>query len=315
MAEIKIFTINSKADSLPLSVLYAYAENPKAILQLCHGMTEHKERYIPFMTFMADNGYNCYIHDMRGHGASVLSPEDLGYFYENGSKACIDDLLTINEYIRANHPELPIYMFGHSMGSLEVRTYAKYHDDTISGLIISGSPSWVSAIPAGKILIKLLKAIKGERYRSALMDGMVSGAYNKPYAHESSSSHNWISKNPDNVIAYDTNPLCGFTFTLNGFSTLMNLMTETYSKTGWKMSNSRLPIYFISGGSDPCRGKEKDFEKSVQNMKNVGYTDVSVKLFPGLRHELLNEKNPERIHADILNRLDYWYVKHTLDKK
>lgn len=314
MSIIRNITIKSKHDNLPLSVLYAVAKSPKAILQCCHGMTEHKERYIAFLSFMAENGYSCYMHDMRGHGASVLSQEDLGYFYENGSKGCIEDLYTVNAYIKEKHPGLPIFMFGHSMGSLEVRTYAKYHDDTISGLIISGSPSWVSAIPAGKALVKVLTAIKGERYRSSLMDGMVSGAYNKPFAEESSSTHNWISKNPDNVIAYDSNPLCGFTFTLNGFNVLMNLMTETYDKTGWKISNPKLPIFFISGESDPCRGKDKDYLNSIQIMKKAGYSKITIKLYPGLRHELLNEKNPEKIHTDILNMLDYWYVKQSSSK-
>ena len=306
MAEIKKLTINSSADGLPLSLIYAEADNPKGILQCCHGMAEYKGRYAPFIRYMAENGYHCYIHDMRGHGESILDPKDLGYFYKDGKNACIKDILSVNKYLHEQYPDLPLFLFGHSMGSLEVRSYCKKHDDTISGLIVCGSPSPVSAVPLGKIVIKVLTAFKGEYHRSSFMNSMALGAYNKPFIEESSSKHNWISENKENVEAYDKNPLCGFTFTLNGFGVLMDFMSDTYDPSGWKVSDPEMPVHFISGENDPCRGSEKSFAKALDLPKKVGYKNVSCKLYPGLRHELLNEKNSAEVMSDILSLLNGW---------
>ncbi|MDO4482561.1 MAG: alpha/beta fold hydrolase [Bacillota bacterium] len=306
MADIQKCIINSTADNLPLSLIYAESDAPVGVLQCCHGMAEHKERYIPFIKFMADHGWHCCMHDMRGHGESILAPEDLGYFYNDGKNACIEDLLTVNKHLHEKYTGLPVFLFGHSMGSLEVRSYFKKYPDTVSGLIVCGSPSPVGAVPLGKLLIKLLTLIKGDRHRSSLMNSMALGAYNKPFIEEGPSKNNWISVNRENVEKYDKDPGCGFTFTLNGFAALMDLMSETYDSRGWNVPDPGVPVHFISGEDDPCRGSEKSFAKVLAAFKNAGYRNVSCKLYPGLRHELLNEKKAGTVMDDILGILNGW---------
>ncbi len=306
MASIQKVIINSLFDNLPLSMIYSEAENPIGILQCCHGMTEHKDRYHHFIKYMADNGLHCCMHDMRGHGESVLSPDDLGYFYSDGKSGCIYDILTINRYLHEKYPKLPVFLLGHSMGSLEVRTYCKSYDDTISGLIICGSPSPVKGAFLGKPLIKLLTMLHGERHRSGFINNIVLGAYNKPYKKESASRNNWISTDKENVRNYDSDPLCGFTFTLNGFRTLLDFMQETYSSKGWRVSNPKLPVFFISGADDPCRGSDEDFKNALAAMNRAGYVHIDYKLYPKARHELLNETLRNDVMKDILDKLKMW---------
>lgn len=308
MIELKTMTINSAADGLPLSVLYAEAEEPKGILQCCHGMVEHKERYEKFLLFMAEKGYHVYIHDMRGHGASIKAPDDLGYFYKGDPMNCVEDLKTINDYLHEKYPDLPVFLFGHSMGSLEVRAYCKRYDDTISGLIVCGSPSYNKAAPMGHMLVKCMSIFRGERHRSPMINNIAMGPYNEPFKDEGPSHCNWLSVDRENVAEYDRDPLCGYIFTLNGFHVLMTMMEEVYTKPGWFLKNRNLPVLFISGEDDPCRTDDASFEHAVGLMKHIGYENTTSKLYPGLRHEILREA-PERsaeVMKDIADTLDSW---------
>lgn len=308
MIELKTMTINSAADGLPLSILYAEAEEPKGILQCCHGMVEHKERYEKFLMFVAEKGYYVYIHDMRGHGASVKSPEDLGYFYKGNPLNCVEDLKTINDHLHEKYPDLPVFLFGHSMGSLEVRAYCKRYDDTISGLIVCGSPSYNKATSMGHLMVKALRLVRGERHRSKMLNNIALGSYNEPFIKESPSVNNWLSVDRENIAEYDRDPLCGYIFTLNGFDVLMNLMKEVYARPGWFIKNRKMPVLFISGEDDPCRAGDEGFNYAVDLMKHIGYENTTSKLYPGLRHEILREE-PERsaeVMTDIVDALDTW---------
>ncbi|MBQ1303019.1 MAG: lysophospholipase [Firmicutes bacterium] len=308
MIELKTMTIESAADGLPLSILYAEAENPKGIVQICHGMVEHKERYENFVKYLAEQGYHAYIHDMRGHGASIRSKEDLGYFYKGDPLNCITDLKTINDYLHETYPELPVYLFGHSMGSLEVRTYCKKYDDTISGLIVCGSPSYNSATPLGHLMVKAIGLVRGKRFRSKMLNNIALGSYNEPFLQEGPSPSNWLSVNRENVADYDRDPLCGYIFTINGFNVLMTLMKEVYTEKGWACKNPDLPVLFISGEDDPCRAGDKGFAHAVDSMKKAGYANVDSKLYPGLRHEILREAPVQALAVmkDVVDTLEKW---------
>ncbi len=296
-------TIQSKADGLVLDINYCEAENPIAVVQLCHGMCEHKERYIQFMEFLAENGITSWINDKRGHGKSVKSPDDLGYFYSDDKHACVEDIKTINELLHEKYPELPIFLLGHSMGSLEVRVYTKTYDSTIDGLIVCGCPSPLSNRTTGDFIIKRMTALFGPRHRSDMVNRLVLGVYNKPYSKESDSFNNWISADRDNVVEYDNDELCGFTFTLNGFEVLMEMVLEAYTHKGWNCTNPQLPILFLSGEDDPCRVGDEAFQEAINYMSQAGYSNIDFKTYPGLRHEILNEKSAPYVKEDVLNFL------------
>jgi len=303
MPKLRNFTLKSDHDGLKLCALTVLPDDgqPKALLQLAHGMSEHKERYIPFMEFLAQNGIGCIINDHRGHGGSVKSRDDLGYFYQDGAKGVISDLHQFTQYFRKNNPGLPLFLMGHSMGSLAVRTYRLEHERDIDGLIVCGSPGKNPAADAGLILLKILKAFRGERHISQLFINMTTGGFQKRFK---GTDESWLSVNRENVIAFENSPLCGFPFTLNGYEALLHLMKSAYDHK--EAQNPELPVLFISGADDPCAPNQKGFEDAVQHMKNAGYLHVEKKFYPGMRHEILNETNKQLVWDDVLRHLNGW---------
>ena len=294
----------SESDGLEISVLTCVdGVAPKAVFQIVHGMCEHKERYVPFMEFLASKGYAVVIHDHRGHGESVRSSEDLGYFYEGGWEAMVDDIRLVNEWAHNRWPGLPLILFGHSMGSMAVRSYTKRYDDTIDALFVCGCPSFNSGSGVGKVLAKAIGGLKGERHRPRLIQKIAFGSYSRNFKGETSPNC-WVCSNPSIIKEYDADPLCNYVFTANGFRNLFGLMQDCYSVKGWKVSRPQLPVRFISGADDPCLISPKAFESAVENMRRVGYKDVSSHLYPGMRHEILNETDRQTVWDDVVSASD-----------
>jgi alpha-beta hydrolase superfamily lysophospholipase len=299
-------TLVSPSDSLELSVLIAYPETePTAIVQLVHGMCEHKERYIPLMRFLSQHGYVCVMHDHRGHGKSVRTADDLGYFYAGGYVAMVDDTHAVTQLIKNRYADLPVYLFGHSMGSMVVRAYTKRYEQQIAGLIVCGSPSYNSANSIGKQIAKCQGHKHGDHYRSKSIQKLAFGSYNKSFGNVSSPNA-WICSDTAVVAAYDASPLCNYIFTSNGFYNLFALMDDAYNRKDWHVVNAQLPIWFISGEDDPCFISPKKFNHAVDNMRKVGYVNVTSKLYPHMRHEIVNELGKEQVWNDILNQLTNW---------
>lgn len=292
--------LKASADDLDLAVVAKEPQSaPKGIVQLVHGMCEHKERYFDFMDFLAASGYVTVIHDHRGHGESIKSKEDLGYMYKGGWKAMVEDVKIVGDWARARYPGLPFTLFGHSMGSLVVRSYAKRYDDTIDCLFVCGCPGDNPATDAGRILSDFIGFFRGDRHRSGVMRKLSFGAYNKGLESEGYSSA-WVCSNREILEAYHHDELCQFNFTANGYSNLMGLLKDCYDKKGWKMSRTGLPVHFISGAEDPCRISDENLRHCAQLMRDAGYKDVDLKVYPGMRHEILNETDKQTVWDDVL---------------
>ena len=305
MTNIQTIFLPSAVDDLPLSVCVVAPEGgePKALVQLAHGMAEHKERYLPFMEFLAGRGYACVINDHRGHGASVKSPDDLGYFYAGGADALVADMHQLTLWFRAKYPGKKLFLFGHSMGSLAVRVYRQRYDGDIDGLVVCGSPGANPAAGAGLLLNKVMTAFKGERYVSKLFVQMTTGGFNKGNP-KNGSVNAWLSTNPDNVRAYDADPLCGFPFTLNGYRALLTLMRDAYRPV--PAGHPDLPVHFVSGENDPCAPDKKGFDAAVARLKDDGYRHVTAKLYANMRHEILNHAERQIVYDDLLALFDAW---------
>lgn len=294
------FSFASEADGLLISGLEIAPEKApyKGIIQLVHGMSEHKERYIPFMEYLAELGFVSVIHDHRGHGKSVKTPKDLGYMYGGGAKALLQDIKTVNRTIKEKYPDLPLVLFGHSMGSLAVRAFTAEHDADIDMLIVCGSPSENPGRPVGTALAKAEKRIFGARHQSKLIEALSFGSYAMKFKNEKNKNA-WICSDPAVYRAYEKNELCGFTFSDDGYLVLFELMKRAYDTKHWNCTNPNLPVLFVAGEQDPCIGNVRQFSKAVKAMRNAGYTDVRGKLYPKMRHEILNEKGKEQVYHDI----------------
>ncbi|HEX3078780.1 MAG TPA: alpha/beta fold hydrolase [Lachnospiraceae bacterium] len=301
------FIMISEFDKLPISVLVCLPDDtPKAILQISHGMCEHKERYLHFMKYLCSQGYICVIHDHRGHGDSVKDPDDLGYFNQNGEKGIVKDVYQLNRFMKERYPDLKYFLLGHSMGSLIVRVYAKKYDDTIDGLIVCGSPSENKGASLGILLTRIIGKVRGDHVRVNVLQNMAFKDYNKNT--EKITEADWICSNQEIVQIYEKDPYCNYIFTVNGFRCLFLLMREAYSRKGWLNRNRDLPIWFISGNEDPCMGDVEKFHQAVRRMKEVGYQDVQAKIYDKMRHEIINETERMLVYKDILDRLDNWLI-------
>ena len=302
------FTLSATADSLPLSVLTVSPQEgvtPIGIVQLVHGMCEYTERYIPFMEYLSNQGFICVIHDHRGHGKTVHQSEDLGYFYTGGYEAMIDDILVVTKWAKEQYKDLPCFLFGHSMGSMAVRAYTKRYDEYIDGLIVCGSPSYNPAGKIGQLLARLIIKLQGDRKRSAFLQKITFGKFNAKFE-DATSPHSWVCSDPEVVEAYDADPLCNFVFTNNGFYNLYSLMLYTYDPKHWAMAKPDMPVGFFAGEDDPCIGNTKKFLSAVDFMRRVGYRDVTYRLYPHLRHEILHEKGKEQVYEDMCSLLKSW---------
>ena len=291
----------SPADGLPISVLTVLPQDRpcRGVVQLVHGMSEHKERYLPFMEYLADNGYAAVIHDHRGHGKSVRDKKDLGYMYGGGASAIVQDIYKLNELLRQHFAGLPIILLGHSMGSLAVRAYAAKHDDTIDMLIVCGSPSKNPARPLGAMIAKAERMILGARHKSWLLEGVSFASYAAKFKKDKSCTA-WVCSDPAVANEYQQSELCGFTFTDDGYLALFELMKLAYDKKHWRCTKPQMPVLFAGGADDPCIGNVRKFAKSLRCMREAGYRDVKGKLYPGMRHEILNEKGKEQVYHDIV---------------
>ncbi len=298
MSKLEYAQLESRHDGLTLSLMLVEPEGaPRAVVQLAHGMCEHKGRYRPFMEYLASKGYACVINDHRGHGYSVRDPEDLGYFYKDGDVGLVDDLHQVTLWARKRWPGVPLFLFGHSMGSLAVRAYCQDYDRDIDALAVCGSPGENKASGFGLVLIRLMALFKGERYRSELIRGMTTGSFEKR-AKKVSPEGSWLSASTGNAVSFAQDPLCGFNFTLNGNRALLRLMQRAYGLRG-ERGNPDMPIRFYSGADDPCAPDRAGFESAMESMRRAGYRNVSGYMFPGLRHEILNEANREEVWQRI----------------
>lgn len=300
MQEIKII---SEQDGLSLSALLLEPDkSPKGIVQISHGMAEHKERYIPFMEYLQSKGYIVIASDHRGHGQSIRKKEDLGYFYETKAEYIVEDLHQITLWIKEQYPNLPVILFGHSMGSMIVRKYIKKYDCDIDKLIVCGSPSKNSMVNVGLLFTDVLSLFHNEKYRSLFLHNMTFGNYSKRFS--SNKENSWLCTDEAIVEEYETCKNCGFVFTLNGFHNLFCLMKDIYKEKGWQKKKLTLPILFIAGEQDPVIGNEKKWCESQRFLNKIGYSNIQSILYPGLRHELLNEPNRLEIFKDIIQWIE-----------
>lgn len=275
---------------------------PKAVFQIVHGIAEHVERYDAFANFLTENGYLVVAEDHMGHGQSGGDGAIPGYFH-GGWHVAVEDSYQLLLATRAEFPDIPYVLFGHSMGSFMARTIlAKHPDSGISAAIISGT-CWQppAAMPAIVKVMDTACKLLDETKPSEKLQNLVFGAYNARVEHPESSL-DWVSRDRKVVAAHPMN---------QGFQPTAGLLRDMmkglhYIEQSGNLSNMRkdLPIFFIAGGDDPVGNYGKGIRSCVKAFQNAGMEDVSVKIYPMFRHEILNEINKEEVYSDILKWLN-----------
>lgn len=276
---------------------------PRGVIQLVHGMQEHIGRYEEFANILATHGFIVVAHDHLGHGHTAETEEELGYFTKkDGWNRLADDIHILQNKIRKEYPNIPYIIFGHSMGSLVVRTYLTKYDDEISGAILSGTSGQKLGLIAGQMLTKLIILVKGEKYRSSLLEYLITGSFNKKFKPNRTKA-DWTTRNEEIVDKYQKDPLCGKNFTASSY---LELLKGTYYLSKQKNINktAKIPIYIFSGDKDPVGGMGKGVIKVYNMLKKAGLTNVTIRLFQNGRHEMLNEINKDEVYFYLLKWID-----------
>ena len=270
----------------------------RAVLQITHGMVEYIGRYREFAEYLNSRGFLVVGHDHLGHGASVRSEKDWGYFaHPDPSDTLVEDMHTLRVTVQKENPDLPYFMLGHSMGSYMLRKYLCIHPDGIRGAVIMGTGSVPDLTTrAGLVLCRLLAVFRGWRFRSQLIQSM---SYSRPYRKFDLTGENlknsWLSKNEENLKAYYGDPRCTFVFTLNGYR---GLLDDNQKEHIAKMPKE-LPLLLVSGEEDPVGDLGEGVKRVYRMFREAGIRDVTCRLYPGDRHEILNETDRKQVYADI----------------
>ena len=283
-------------------VIYVPDSKPKGIVQISHGMCEYIGRYDRFMGFLADRGYIVAGHDHLGHGNSSDASE-YGYFgAKDGYKNLVEDLHHMTLLVKAKYGDLPYVLLGHSMGSFVARLYLSDYGDEVDGAIICGTGGPVPMSSMGVKLANCLCKKRGGFYRSQKLDKMLFGSFNdriKPRRTEK----DWLTRDDSVVDKYLQDPRCMFTFTAAGFRDLMTLSVQANADRWYESLRKDLPVLLIAGDMDPVGGYGKGVITVYERLKKTGLKEVSMNLYPGARHEILNELNYQDVYLDVVDWL------------
>lgn len=273
---------------------------PRGVVQLVHGICEYALRYDPFARYLTDHGFAVTGNDHLGHGLTAKGPEEYGYFSDWWH--LVRDVRDLRETVGKLIPDVPYFILGHSMGSFVTRTYLIDYPGTLTGAILSGTGQEPAlTVAAGKLLTGM-----GDPHKvNKLFYQLSIGAYNKQFA-PARTGADWICRDEKVVDAYLADPLCNFQTTAGMNHAMMTGLQYVAKRENLDRMDKETPIYFFAGDADPVGASGKGVEKVAGWFRRAGVKDVTVKLYPGGRHEMLNELNKEEVYADTLA----WLEKH-----
>lgn len=272
------------------------------VIQLVHGMQEYISRYEEFAQFLTEHGFLVVGHDHLGHGESVRDRQHLGYFCKSRpSDVLVADIYQVTAITKGGYPDLPYVIFGHSMGSYLVRKYLTIHSGDVDGAIICGTGSVPDMVcHTGIAVCALIATFRGWHYRSSLVK---KAAFGKPYEKfcmdGSVPEKSWLCKDVERVKKYYSDPLCTFDFTLNGYLGLFSTVSYDNQEKYIRQIRTDLPMFLISGADDPVGDAGAGVKRVYRQYKKAGLTNVTMKLYEGDRHELINEPDRANVYADI----------------
>ena len=268
-------------------------------------MVEYIDRYHEFAEYMSENGYYVTGHDHLGHGKSIQSEEELGYFDETrGNQYVIGDIQKLREMTMKKYPDAPYYILGHSMGSFLLREYLTMYGKGLDGAVIMGT-GYQSALilNAGQLVCRGIAAFKGWKHRSRFVDNLSFGSYNKRFE-PAETTKDWITSDREKRQKYVEDPLCSYMFTLGAYYQMFEGMKVLTKKESLERIPKDLPILFVSGKDDPVGAFGKSVTKVYEKYKSAGIHNVSIHLYQGDRHEILNEVDREKVYHDILRWIE-----------
>jgi len=274
----------------------------KAVVQLSHGMCEYALRYAPYAEHLASRGVVFAGSDHLGHGKLAEEDGTLGYIADDdGPSMLVEDLHTFTGILKERYPGVPVILLGHSMGSFVCRLYLASYAGELDGAIIMGTGGPDAPAGLGRFVASTIAVFKGTRHHSKFLRSLAFSGYNKRCGKDEGPNA-WLSVDKENVKKYDEDPLCGFLFTVGGYYDLFTMLGEVSTQEWAKSIPVDLPLLLVSGSDDPVGGYGKGVGKVASMLAGEGAKRMTVKLFPGDRHEILNETDRE----EVMSYIDGW---------
>ena len=310
MSQMIDFTLPS---TVPGRTLHAFRCIPegevRAIVQLSHGMVEFIDRYKPLAEDLAGRGILVTGHDHLGHGGSIRTKDDYGYFAQpDGNRAVLDDLHAMTTLTKQLYPGVPYFLLGHSMGSFYARQYLCEYGAELDGAILMGTGYQPKTlVTLARTVCRVLAVFFGWHHRSRLVRDLSFLGYNKGL--EGRTPHDWLNRDPAEVDKYRADERCMFTFTLNAYYSMFTGILRLYDPDFLNRMPKDLPLLFLSGDADPVGEQGKGVRRAIQSLKDAGVQNIESIFYPGARHELLVETNKLEVFGDIAAWLDKQLAK------
>ncbi len=293
--------LKSEYDSLNIYTNLYDVENPKGVVQIVHGMKEHQKRYSDFANFLNQNGYAVITSDLRGHGKNASL---LGYMEGKKSyEALVADQATITNYLNKRYPNLDVILFAHSMGTIISRNLLMKHADAFKKVILTGVPAYQTACYLGIFFANIIGKFKSDTYVSKMLEKLTLSPFSKAVKN-AKTDVDWVSVSQTNINNYLNDPYCNIPFTISAYKALYNLVKNMHKVKKYQVNEPNLPILMLVGEFDPCPLGQKGLNSSIKTLKKAGYKNITSKIYPNMRHEILNEDNHLVVYEDILNYLN-----------
>lgn len=282
--------------------------DPAGAVVIAHGMAEHAVRYAPLAEELAQAGFAVYAHDHRGHGRTASSMTDLGFFADHdGWAKVVGDLGTVVRRAHVEHPGIPVVLLGHSMGSLLARSFALDHSQDIDALVLSGTAGDPGVLgKVGLALARVEARLLGRRHPSRLLNTLSFGSFNKRFA-PNRTEFDWLSRNEATVDAYIADPFCGVVPSAQFFVDMLGGVHSINDDASVGRVRDDLPILLVAGGNDPVGDDGRGVTAVRDQFARSGVRDLTLKLYPGARHEIFNETNADEVIGDVVA----WVEEHT----
>ncbi|KYG07210.1 hydrolase [Sorangium cellulosum] len=280
-------------------------DGARGIFHIAHGMSEHAGRYARLAHALSAAGWAVYANDHRGHGRTARERGELGFFASQGGfQRVVRDLAALIAREQEEHPGLPVVLFGHSMGSSLVQEYLIERGGSIQGAVLSGSSGKPSPlVDAGRLVARAERRRLGERGKSQLLQSMSFDSFNKLFA-PARTPFDWLSRDRAEVDGYIADPCCGFPATVSLWIDLLDAMVDIARPERQARMPKDLPVYVFSGSRDPVGGPLRSVTQMIEAYRAAGLRRVTPRIYPGGRHEMLNEINREEVVRDLLAWLD-----------